>query len=379
MIYLDNSVAARPSERAVQAMLPYHTEDWGVPTVPHDRGERLLPEMKKLYEKVYRFLGADAEDHFILTSSGAEGVNHAVFSTYHDISLHSGKNHFITSSVDEAPAIMAINRLEQHGCAMSLVDVDKDQVVTADRLADHMTPRTALVSLSWGNGLTGLLNPVDEISDLCKERGIVFHLDATHVLGKHYFDLEDAGCDILTFDASPFHAPQGIGGIWSKKGKKLSPFLVGGNEQAGLRAGTFSVASLAALAQAAQEAEESGDLLAMEGARLRDKLESGLVDAVPLFQGKNRLPHISVVAFPGISNEAMLYALNRNKVHASIGGGHFQSLPILLEAMGIETRLAESAVSFSLSRETTEEEIDRAVEIINTTAKSLRSISKELV
>jgi cysteine desulfurase len=381
-IYLDNNTTTRPSNLSVSKMLPFLTEHWGSPTTPHQMGQQLFPAIEEAYKEIYTLLGAKENGIFVFTSSGAEAVNHVVLSAYYDIASQTGKNQFVTSTTDEAPIIMAIGRLEQMGCVGKMVDTDKSGKVTAQAIAEAITPRTALVSLSWANGLTGVIHPVGEIATLCEERGIKFHLDATHVLGKLFFDLDDIEAHFLTFNGDHFHAPKGTGGLYVKEGTKCSPFIVGGIEQAGHRAGSVNVPGLVALGQAAKEAVDSRDLLCTEVARLRNKLEQGIVtafpDAIPFFRDEERLPNCTAIAFPGIANEALLYLLNRKGVYASIGGGEFQQIGLILIASGIDETLAHTALNFSLSRETTEDEIDRAIDIIADSAKRLRHISKKI-
>lgn len=382
-IYLDNSTTTRPSERCISKMLPFYTEMWGSPSAPHQMGQELFPAIAESLKSIYSLLDADENDSFVFTSSGAEAVNQAIFSGYFDLTRNTGKNQFITSSIDEAPALMSISRLEQMGCVGKLVQPNDKGIITAEAISEAITPRTAMISLSWANGLTGVVNPVNEISALCKERGIRFHLDASHVLGKLFYKMDEVNADIITFNGDQIHAPPGTGGLYIKKGTLCGPFIVGGLEQGGRRAGSYSIAGLAALGYAAQEALECRDLLCTEVARLRNKLEQGIVALIPaatcFFQEQDRLPNCSAIAFPGIVNEALLFALNRQHLFASIGGGSFQQIGLILSACSIPTPQAQSAICFSLSRTTTEDEIDRAIEIISDTVLRLQKTSVHIL
>jgi cysteine desulfurase len=379
-IYLDNSTTTKPSQEALNRMIPFLTDFWGSATAPHQKGQELLSPIQESLKEVYSLLGGKESDRLVFTSSGAESVNHLVFSVYHEITRVSGKNHFITSAIDEAAVMMSCHRLEESGCVIKTVSVDKQGRLTAQAVAEAITPRTALVSLSWANGLTGVIHPVSEIAKICQARGVLFHLDATHVLGKLFFDLEEIGAQIITFNGNHLHAPKGTGGIYVKEGVPFTPYILGGNEQGGYRAGCLNVAGLVALGVAAREAAQNRNLLCTEVARLRNQLENGIVErypeALPLFQKEERLPHCTTILFPGIVNEAMLYALNRKNLFASIGGGESQQISIIVKAAGIEEALAQSAVSFSLSRYTTEDQIDRAIEVIGDTAQALRKMSR---
>lgn len=383
IIYLDNSSVAKPSEKAVSAMMPFLTTHWGNPSSPHQKGQELYPYLADFYKTLYAFMGAQETDHLILTSSGAEAVNHVISSVYREITLATGKNQFLTSKTDEASSMMAIGRLEPFGCIGKMIDVTAQGIVTPEAVADSLSPRTALLSMSWANGMTGIIQPVAEIAQLCKERGVLFHLDATHIMGKLYFDLEEAGADFVTVNGSQLHAPKGTGLLYVKGGVPCAPFIFGSADQGGMRAGDLNTPGLAALACAAQQALDARDLLCTETARLRDQLERGIMKGFPrakvCFKEQERLPHCTSLVFPGIANEALLFALNRKGICASIGGGNFQQLALLLAASGVEETLAHSAVSFSLSRYTTEDEIDRAIANIAESAQQLAHLSEHLV
>lgn len=378
-LYFDNSLTTRPSEKAVAAMLPFYTDRWGSPYAPHQMGQELFPAMEEAAKKIYSLVGANVEDSFVLTSSGAEAINHVIASAYYDIARTTGKNQFITSMTEEAPVLMAIDHLESMGCVSKLVSTDKNGWITVDSLVEAITPRTALISLSWANGLTGVIQPVAEIAALCEERGIALHLDATHVLGKLFYELGDIKPHFLSFNGDHIHAPKGTGGLFIRKGIKCSSFILGGLEQGGLRAGSFNMPGFVALGHAAAEAFDNRNLLCTEVARLRNRLEEGIVkeypEAIVFFADQERLPHCTAIAFPGIPNEAMLFALNRKNLFASIGGSSFQQIGLILANSGIDPILAHTAISFSLSRETNDDEIDRAIYIISETSQRLRKLA----
>lgn len=380
-IYLDNHTTSRPSGRAVAKMLPFLTERWGVPSAPHHIGQQLFPAIEEALKGVYALIGANENDSVIFTSSGAEGINQVIMSTYFDVTIHTGKNQFLTSVIEEAPAIMAMGRLEHLSCISKLAPADQHGKVTAAAIAEAMTPRTALVSLSWANGLTGVINPIMEIAEVCKERGVRLHLDVSHAIGKVFEEWEEVPAHFLSFNGDAFHAPSGTGGLFIRSDVKCSPLILGGIEQAGHRAGSYSVAGLMALGEAAREAIDARDYMCTEVARLRNKFEEGIVAKVPqavvFFQDQERLPNCSAIGFPGVANEALLYLLNRRGVYATIGGGTYQQIGLVLAASGIDNILAHTAVSFSLSRETTEDEIDRAIEIVADCVQHLRKMSQK--
>jgi len=383
ILYFDNSTTASPSKKAVSQMMPFLTEMWGTPSAPHQKGQELYSAIRDSYKQLYSFLGAKEEDTFVLTSSGSEAVNHVIHSVYRETTLPTGKNQFLTSKVDEAPAIMAVGALERLGCVGKMVPVNNQGLVTAESLATALSPRTALLSLSWGNGLTGPIQPLGELSALCRQRGILLHLEATHILGKLMFSLEETGADFITFNGDQLHGPRGTGGLWVRHGVKCAPFISGGSDQGGLRAGALNVPGLVGLAAACKEGADSVDYICTEIARLRDKLENGIIEKIPetslFFRNQERLPHVTSMAFPGVSNEALLFLLNRKGICASIGGGHFQQLALMLIESGINEKTAQEALSFSLSRYTTEQDIDEAIPLIVESVIQLQKLSQKLV
>lgn len=383
LIYLDNSTTTRPSEKCVSEMIPFWTTYWGSSSSAHSKGQELSYHLSHYFKVLYSSLGAHEEDHIILTSSGTEAVNHVIASTYRDVTIPSGKNQFLTSSLDEASSIMSINRLESIGCVGKLIEANAKGIITPEALAARLSPRTALLSLSWANGLTGVIQPLKELIALCRERGVRVHIDATHVIGKLYYNLQDLDVDFLTFNGEQIHAPKGSGLLYIKRTLTASPFIFGSTDQGGLRGGAIPMANLAALAKATQEALENQDFLGTEIARLRNLLENGVIKKIPearvCFKQQERLPHCTTILFPGVENEALLFYLNRKGICATIGGGNFQQLALLLKGTGIDDLSAHSAISFSLSRYTTEEEIERAILIIAESVHFLRTLSKNLL
>jgi cysteine desulfurase len=378
-IYFDNASTTRVTEKVVAKMLPYFTEKWGLPSSPHAMGQETYSAIEDSLKSVYALVGASERENFVFTSSGTEAINHVFQSVYHDVTRLTGKNQFVTSNIDEAAAMMSIARLEECTCVGKMVKADADGKITAKAIEDLITPRTALVSLSWANGLTGVINPIADISTVCQERGIFLHVDATHVLGKLFYQFEDIGPSFLTFNGDHLHAPKGTGGLFIKNGVKLSSLLMGSMDQGGKRAGTYNLPGLIGLGEAAKEALEARDYLCTEIARLRDLFEeeilSQIEDTAVFFKDQERLPNISAVSFKGVANEALLYALSRKGLYASIGGGSYQQIGLILMASDVDENLAHSSLSFCFSRETTEDEILRAVEIIKAAVLKLRKIS----
>lgn len=380
-IYLDHSTVAPPSKRVVDEMSFHLKENWGVYTQPHQIGSRLAPVVEKAYRSIYALLEANEEDIVIFTSSGTEAVNQVVQSVYLRVSRETGKNQFITAVTDEAASILAIGRLEQLGCVGKMVPVTKEGCVTAEEISRTITARTALLSLSLVNGLTGVIHPIDEIAKICREREVLLHLDISHAIGKTYFDLQEIGADFITFGGAQIHGPRGSGALWVREKSNLQPLLLGGAQQANFRAGELDVASLAALGVACDEALENRDLLCTETVRLRNYFESlvqeKIADVEIFYQKGQRAPHIASIAFHGLFNEALLYALDREQLFCSMGGGNLPQLSLVLQSAGVKEG-AQSALSFSLGRNTSDEEVEQAVMILTSTVLQMRKLSQQI-
>lgn len=373
-IYLDNHAASKPFPECVDTFLRNSREYWGSISSPHFIGQQQVYPLQKSVESILTTFGAGEEDDVFFTSGGAEGTYHVLFNAYLQVARQTGKTLFLTTLVEEESTILSLRRMEELGCAVKMLPLNSKGQVTKEILESAITSRTAIFSLSWANGLTGVIQPICDLAEVCKEKNILFHLDASYVLGKNFFRFQDLDAHFLTLEGSVIHSLQGTGLILAKAGSGLLPLIPGRPE---------SIASGAALAEASLEMQDKFEHYCMEIVRLRDQLERGVLNAIPeavvLFKDADRLPNSSVIAFPGIYSEALLYLLNAKGVYASNGGGKFQSLEKILLTTGADLAVASSALSFSLSWDTTEEEIESATESLISSVKQLQICSRELV
>lgn len=369
--YLDNHTAARPSSRSIDAQSRFLQDTWGAVTAPHLMGQESYFFLSKSVDEIVQELGGAKEDQFHFCHSGAEAVNAVFFSHYLEEIRESGRNHILTTNIEDAPALLSLKRLEKFHCVEKVLSVNAQGQITKDMVEEAIKPRTSLLSLSWANSLTGVVHPVAEIAEICRQKGIRLHVDASTVIGKLFFHFEDLSVDYLTFDGSLIHAPKGTGGVLVKSGIPFHPLVVGSSN--------VHTGGVAAIASALSESSRNFDHLNLETARLKEMLESGVkdgfADAVVLFKEVERLPNCTAIAFPGVESDALLYLLNRKGVYASMGGGQTQKLFHTLTACGIDQMLAHCALSFSLSYETTEEEIAFAVQTIVECALKLQRCS----
>jgi cysteine desulfurase len=361
-IYLNSHAATRPLAASIEAILPLLQAHWG---------QDLIPSLNRYVESILQALGADLQDAFYFFSSHAEAVKHLFLSHYLEEIRSSGRNHILTTNTEEVPILDSLRLLEELGCYGKILPVSEQGQLTRAALEEAIGPRTALVSLSWANGLTGVIHPIADLVEVCRAKDVRIHVDASYAIGKYFCNMRDAGVDFLTFEGSLVHAPQGTAGLLIRH-NSLSASAMG--------APAWGVA---ALARALEEGAHTFDHVCLETARLRDKLEKGIQEGFPeaqvLFQTVERLPNCTAIAFPGVVSEALLFLLHRKGIYASIGGGHSQMLSSLLIAAGYEPQVARSALSFSLCFETTESEIDEAIQGIVACAQKLKGLSHRLV
>lgn len=338
--------------------------------------ERQVDESLILHrsQMIFDLVGATNRDCFVFTSSGAEAVNQVLWSVFLEVSRKEGKCHFVTSVLEDAPTMQMLKRLEDLGCFVKIAPVNRKGQIDVEKLAALINPRTALLSIAMAQGLTGVIQPVEEIARLAKSKGILLHLDGTHSIGKYYFSFSEIGADYFTFSGDRIHSVIGSGGLFAKKEAPLVPLILGGSN---LRGGSFDAASFLSLCAAAQQSSLFLDHMSLEVARLRDLLEREISQQIPgarpLFRDSLRLPNVTTIIFPRVHQEALCYLLQK-KVKASIGGSYSQYLSRLLSASQIED--GECAVSFALTRMTTEDEVMRAAQSIAENARILQTISQ---
>lgn len=381
-IYLDNNATTIVDPRVRDAMDPYFTEQYGNPNSLHGFGTEVHPAMRQAMDRLYCGINAGNEDDIIVTSCACEGNNHVLKGIYFDLVRNGPKNEILTSQVEHPCVRNTCAFLEELGAKVVYMPVNADGIVDAETLRRHIHPdRTALVSVMWANNETGLIFPVRELAEVCRENGVLFHSDAVQAIGKVPVDVRQVPVDFLTFSAHKFHGPKGIGGLFIRKGRKLTPLIHGGEQMGGRRAGTINVPYLVGMGMAMELAVEN---LAYEESavrQLRDRLEDAILaipDTLVVGRRELRTPNTILASFRGIEGEAMIWDLNAGGVAASTGSAcaseSLEPNPTFV-AMGLDNELAHTGIRFSLSRFTTAEEIERAAALIRRSAERLRAIS----
>lgn len=381
-IYLDNNATTVMDPRVKQAMEPYWLQQYGNPSSLHQFGTETHPEMSIAIDRIYSGIGAVDEDDVVINSCATEGNNTVIKGVWADQILNGDKTRIVTSQVEHPSVSHTLDWLETLGVEVIRLAPDSDGLITPEILADGFdADKTALVSIMWANNETGLINPVKELAEFCRDKGVLFHTDAVQAVGKVPVDLRVVPADFLTFSAHKFHGPKGIGGLFVREGRSLTPLLHGGEQMGGLRAGTVNVAFLVGMGLAMELAVEAQDYEDHKVRSLRDRLEdaiSSIPDTIVLGKREHRTPNTILASFKGIEGEAFLWDLDRKGVAASTGSAcSSESLEAdaTLRVMVSDADLAHTAVRFSISRFTTEEDIDAAIDAVNATVERLRSIS----
>lgn len=381
-IYLDNNATTLVDPKVKEAMDPFLTQLYGNPNSLHTFGTEIHPYLRIAVDRLYEGINASDEDDILVNGCGSEGNNNVLKGVYFDIIRNSPKKRIITTQVEHPAVSHTCRFLESVGAEVISLPVNDRGIVDLETLKANLDPdKTALVSIMTANNETGLIFPIQELAEYTKEQGVLFHTDAVQAIGKIPVDVQRIPVDFLTFSAHKFHGPKGVGGLYIRKGVKLTPLLHGGEQMGGRRAGTLDVAGLVAMGMAMELAVNSLEYEEKEVRRLRDKFESvvlSLPDTLVIGKGQPRTPNTTLASFRGIEGEALIWDLNHHGVAASTGSAcaseSLEPNPTFL-AIGIDKELSHTGVRFSLSRFTTEKEIDKASEILVHTVERLRSIS----
>nr|WP_277640518.1 NifS family cysteine desulfurase [Wolinella succinogenes] len=380
-VYLDNNATTLVDPKVKELMDPYFCQMYGNPNSLHRFGTETHPAIKKALDDLYEGINAADEDDVIITSCATESNNWVIKGIYFDILRHGVKNHIITTDV-EHPAVRATCAfLETLGVEVTYLPINDQGTISAEQVREAITEKTALVSVMWANNETGMIFPIEEIGEICRERGILFHTDAVQAIGKIPVDVQKAKVDLLSFSAHKFHGPKGVGALYIRKGVELTPLFHGGEHMSGRRSGTLNVAGIVGMGEAMRLAVQYLDFEKSNVRRLRDRLENALLELPDIFvvgSRENRVPNTVLISVKGVEGEAMLWDLNKAGIAASTGSAcaseDLEANPVMI-AIGADKELAHTAIRLSLSRFTTEAEIDYTIEVFKKSTERLRSIS----
>ena len=377
-IYLDNNATTQVAPEVLDEMMPYLRDLYGNPSSMHTFGGQIHRKIEEARERVAQLLGAEPEE-IIFTSCGTESDNTAIMSA---VDSFPQKRHIITTRVEHPAVLNFFKHLARKGYRMTSLPVNNSGQLSADDVAKALEDDTALVSVMFANNEIGNIFPVQQIGEMLREKKILFHTDAVQAVGKIPIDTKNLPVDMLSLSGHKLHAPKGVGALYVRKKTRFSPYIIGGHQERGRRAGTENVASIIALGKAC---ELAGNSIDKEGAyltRLRDRLEQALLKSCPdtRINGDvtNRLPNTTNISFEYVEGEAILLRMNEYGICAASGSacssGSLEPSHVL-RAIGVPFTAIHGSIRFSLSRYTTEEEIDSVIEIVPKLVKDLRMLS----
>ena len=378
VIYFDNNATTRVADEVYEAMQPYFCRRYGNPSSMHTFGGQVGIKVREARESVARLLGCDPSE-IIFTSCGTESDSTAIHGT---LAAVPHRRKVITTRV-EHPAVLTVCReLESRGYTVIELSVDKLGRLDLDELESHLDDDTALVTIMYANNETGVIFPIELIAEMVTSRGITFHTDAVQIVGKMPLNLSKSSINLVSLSGHKLHAPKGVGVLYVRKGTRIAPWLLGGHQEGGRRAGTENVPGIIGVGKACELALTYMDDENTRVKALRDRLESAILEACPDSRVNgtpdSRLPNTTNISFEYIEGEAILLLLDRFGICASSGSactsGSLEPSHVL-RAMGVPFTAAHGSIRFSLSRYSTEDEVDLTIEKMPRIINRLRELS----
>lgn len=381
IIYLDNNATTKVDEKVLETMIPYYSEYYGNPSSIYEFGGKTAAVIKDARESIKELFGANDQKEIFFTGSGSESSNMAIRGI---LEADKTKNHIITTKVEHPCVLNLYKYLEKQGYQVTYIDVNSDGELDLSELKESITNETALVSCMYANNETGVIFPVEKIAEIVKSQNneTKVFVDAVQAAGKIKIDVKNTNIDLMSLSGHKFHAPKGIGALYAKAGTLFVPLIIGGHQEKGKRAGTENVASIVGMGKAAELAIEG---LYDESTRvkaLRDKLESNILKNV--YNARlnssvtNRVPNTTNIGFEYVEGELILLYLDEHGICASSGSactsGSLDPSHVL-KAMGVPFTALHGSIRFSLSRFTSEDEVDYTIKVLPSIIGKLTSIS----
>jgi cysteine desulfurase len=380
-VYLDNNATTMVDPEVVEVMQPFFSQIYGNPNSLHKFGTASHPAISKAIDQVYTALNAADNDDIVFTSCATESNNWVLQSVFVDHIVNGDKNHIITTEVEHPSVLSTCKFLEEQGVKVTYLPVNEQGVVEAHTVKSFITDKTALVSIMWASNETGMIFPIKEIGEICKEKGVLFHSDGVQAVGKIPVDLQAVHVDFVSMSAHKFHGPKGVGALYIKNSQPLTPLLHGGEHMGGRRSGTLNVAFIVGMGKAIELATTNMSEKMAKIREKRDRLENALLELSDTFvvgERDNRTPNTILISIRGVEGEGMLWDLNNGKIGASTGSAcaseDLEANTVML-AIGADNELAHTGIRLSLSRFTTDEEVDYTITHFKDAVARLRAIS----
>ena len=379
-VYADNAATTSVSKTALDAMLPYLTENYGNPSSLYAFAQKATEAVAEARATVAACLGAASPREIYFTSGGSEADNQAIMSAAR-LGARKGKKHLISTKFEHHAVLHTLKRLEKEGYEVTLLDVHEDGVVRLEDVAAAIREDTCLVTIMFANNEIGTVQPITEIGALCREKGIPFHTDAVQAAGHMPIDVEKMNIDMLSISGHKFHAPKGVGALYCRKNIPLFNLIEGGGQERGKRAGTENVAGIVAMAAALKESVDNMEEDSKKMIAMRDKLFAEL-SKIPHSKINGSLEHhvpgTVNMCFEGIEGESLLLMLDAKGICASSGSactsGSLDPSHVLL-SLGLPHEVAHGSLRLSIGEYNTMEEIDHICQVVPQVVEYLRNMS----
>lgn len=378
-VYLDNNATTQIDPLVIEAMQPYLRVYFGNASSQHGYGVPVEKAIIKAREQVADFLGAEHPDEIIFTSCATESDNTALWSA---LWSQRGKDEIVTTPIEHPAIMQTCDFLSTHGASIKYLTVSNKGDLDLNEFESLLSERTALASIMWANNETGNIYPVPQLAEIAYNHGVMFHTDAVQAVGKINVDVKNTHINMLSFSGHKIHAPKGIGVLYVRRGTRFTPFMKGGHQERGRRAGTENVPYIVGIGVACELAKKNLSVVSSRVKALRDKLEQGILSSIPecfvTGDEATRTDNTLNVAFKFIEGEAILLMLNEYGIAASSGSAcSSDSLEPshVMRVMGVPFSAAHGTIRFSLSRFTTEEDVNKTLEVLPQIVSTLRSLS----
>ena len=377
MIYLDNAASTPVHQKVIEEMIPYFSEQYGNPSSIHKFGRTANAAIQTARKRVAELIGAEARE-ILLTSGGTESNNTAIYG----IAMQGRGRHVITSAIEHDAILEPCRKLEKDGFRVTYLPVDKHGLVSVDDLKGQITPETCLITVMFANNEVGTVQPIREIAEVARQHNIPFHTDAVQAVGKVPVNVKELGVDLLSISSHKINGPKGVGALYIRKGLQVSPLILGGGQENGMRSGTENVASIAGFGMACKLAGENLQQNMSHYKNMTSKLSQRILSEIPgtTLNGhpEKRIPNNAHFTFLGVNGEDLIIKLDENKIAASTGSAcsvRIQKASHVLKAMGFDHEQISGSLRLTVGTANTDAEMDQTVDVLKKVVAELRAVS----
>jgi cysteine desulfurase len=377
LIYLDNAASTPVHEKVIEEMLPFFREEYGNPSSIHRYGRLANTAIQNARKRIATLINADSNE-ILITSGGTESNNTAIYG----LASQSKRRHIITSSIEHDAILEPCRHLEKEGYRISFLPVDQYGVVNPEDLKKEISSDTCLITIMYANNEVGTIQPIKKIAQIAREKNIVFHTDAVQAVGKIPIDVKELGIDLLSISSHKINGPKGVGALYIRNGIKISPLILGGGQERGLRSGTENVASIVGFGMACKLAKDDMNENMSHFKKLTAHLISRVLAEIPSTT-LNGHPNMRILnntnfTFLGVSGEDLIIKLDENRISASTGSAcsvKIQKASHVLKAMGFSYEQVMGSLRLTVGITNTEQEIDETVDVLKKVVQELRAVS----